>query len=84
MYPMLIILFIIPMLHSVPLEDDMLLYWRRSDPLNCEPFTAFNVDCNKCFCSADAVAYCTKMACLKQDDLKKRKFENTIEASNDN
>ncbi|CAH2055899.1 unnamed protein product, partial [Iphiclides podalirius] len=48
-------------------DDDLLLFWRRSNSEPCEPFTSFRVLCNRCVCSADSTLYCTKMYCGKRD-----------------
>ncbi|XP_075982371.1 uncharacterized protein LOC142980712 [Anticarsia gemmatalis] len=53
-----------PIVYTAPvLDEDMLLYWRRSQPSECEPFTTYMVNCNKCVCSADGTEYCTRMTC---------------------
>ncbi|CAG4937961.1 unnamed protein product [Parnassius apollo] len=46
-------------------DNDMLLFWRRSNSEPCEPFTTLSVQCNTCVCSADKTLYCTKMYCGK-------------------
>ncbi|XP_063895596.1 uncharacterized protein LOC135118221 isoform X2 [Helicoverpa armigera] len=48
------------------LDEDMLLYWRKSDSSKCEPFTTYMIGCNKCVCSADGTPFCTRMACFKE------------------
>ncbi|CAB3241465.1 unnamed protein product [Arctia plantaginis] len=62
---------------KAPLDEDMFLYWRRSEPSKCEPFTTHMINCNKCVCSADGTSYCTRMVCINKDDMLDKSEEGT-------
>ncbi|KAL0829684.1 hypothetical protein ABMA28_003189 [Loxostege sticticalis] len=64
-----------------PLDDDMLLYWRRSNTEACSPFSTYMVDCNKCVCSAEGVPFCTRMACMTkvEDKLQHKEYSDEID-----
>ncbi|XP_047998851.1 uncharacterized protein LOC125236178 isoform X1 [Leguminivora glycinivorella] len=58
-------------------EEDMLLFWRRSNAERCKPFTVFQIDCNHCVCAADGTSSCTRMDCRPRDPKTRRKLRRT-------
>ncbi|KAJ0172759.1 hypothetical protein K1T71_011898 [Dendrolimus kikuchii] len=64
MFKVVIIFLMVSISMAKKIDEDMFLYWRRSEIRTCEPFTTFKVECNSCVCNADGIVYCTKMACL--------------------
>ncbi|XP_028156946.1 uncharacterized protein LOC114350367 [Ostrinia furnacalis] len=71
---------VIALASSKPIDEDMLLFWRRSNTESCTPFTTFEVDCNKCVCAADGVPFCTRMLCVKPEDkLQQKEYSDEID-----
>ncbi|XP_035443234.2 uncharacterized protein LOC118271306 [Spodoptera frugiperda] len=62
---MLIAISLFTIVNAMPLNDDMLLFWRTNNGEKCKPFTTYFIGCNKCVCSADGTDYCTRMPCFK-------------------
>ncbi|XP_022823854.1 uncharacterized protein LOC111354562 [Spodoptera litura] len=76
----LIAISLITIVNARALDEDMLLYWRKSDAGKCKPFTSFFMGCNKCVCSADGTSFCTRMACFKATNrLSEESIENEMD-----